>query len=218
MFHIERFVVNPFQENTFVVHDESCEAVIIDCGALFKEERNAVLDYIHNNKLTVKHLLDTHAHIDHCFGNNTIAEEFGIYPEVCIDDKPLMDCLAKQSEEYCNYSLNYDMPAVNNYLKDGDIISFGSHSLSVIQTPGHTPGSVLFYFEAEKVAFSGDTLFRMSVGRTDLELGNYKTLKASLAKIASILPHDTTILPGHGPQTILKDEILMNPYYTFRDI
>ncbi len=214
MLHIERFVVNPFQENTFIAYDESGEAVIIDCGAFFKEERKALTDYIREHKLTVKHLLATHAHIDHNFGNNTISDEYGLAPEVCIYDKPLMDCLQKQAEEFCNYCLDYEMPAVKNYLKEGDIISFGSHSLSVISTPGHTPGSVLFYCEAEKVAFSGDTLFRMSVGRTDLAMGSYKDLRDSLRKIASTLPHDITILPGHGPQTTLKDEVLMNPYFT----
>lgn len=212
MLNIKRFVCNPFQENCYIINDESGEGVIIDCGSFFEEERKAVIDYITENKITVRRLLATHAHIDHNFGNNTIFERLGLNPDVHHKDKYLMECLKEQAVSFCNYHLSYDFPPVGMYLKDDDIISFGTHKLSIISTPGHTPGSVFYYCEDENIAFSGDTLFRMSIGRTDFELGSYSDIQNSLAKISAILPKETVVLPGHGPQTTIDEEIKMNPY------
>lgn len=209
---IERFEVNPFQENCFVVSDETGEGIIIDCGAFFNEERRALVNYIKDNGISLKHLVATHGHIDHHFGNNTIYEEFGLKPEVYRDDEYLMGKLNKQAVEFCNYDLGYEMPPVGKYLNKDDTITFGNHSFSVIPTPGHTPGSMFLYCEQEHLAFSGDTLFKMSIGRTDFELGSYNDIKTSLQKIAKLLPPDTTILPGHGPKTTLAYEMQYNPY------
>ena len=212
MLNIERFVCNPFQENSYVVSDETKDGVIIDCGTFSKEERKAIIDYITNNKITIKHLLATHAQIDHNFGNNTIFEYLGIQPEVYYKDECLMNSLKEQAMSFCNYRLNYDFPSVGKYLKDDDNISFGSHKLTIIPTPGHTPGSVFYYCEDENIAFSGDTLFRMSIGRTDFDFGSYSDIQDSLMKISKVLPKDTVILPGHGPKTTIGEEIAMNPY------
>ena len=204
--------MNPFQENCFVVSDETGEGIIIDCGAFFNEERRALVNYIKDNGISLKHLVATHGHIDHNFGNNTIYEEFGLKPEVYRDDEYLMGKLNKQAVEFCNYDLGYEMPPVGKYLNKDDTITFGNHSFSVIPTPGHTPGSMFLYCEQEHLAFSGDTLFKMSIGRTDFELGSYNDIKTSLQKIAKLLPPDTTILPGHGPKTTLAYEMQYNPY------
>lgn len=209
---IERFEVNPFQENCFVVSDETGEGIIIDCGAFFNEERRALVNYIKDNGISLKHLVATHGHIDHNFGNNTIYEEFGLKPEVYRDDEYLMGKLNKQAVEFCNYDLGYEMPPVGKYLNKDDTITFGNHSFSVIPTPGHTPGSMFLYCEQEHLAFSGDTLFKMSIGRTDFELGSYNDIMTSLQKIAKLLPPDTTILSGHGPKTTLAYEMQYNPY------
>ena len=104
------------------------------------------------------------------------------------------------------------MPPVDNYLTDSDTISFGSHTFQILHTPGHTPGGIVFYEANEHIAFSGDTLFRMSIGRTDFERGSYKDMITSLHDLAAQLPADTTIYPGHGPQTTIADEIRYNPY------
>lgn len=212
MLNIQRFVCNPFQENTYIVSDETHDAVIIDCGVFFQEERKALVNYISEQHLQPRHLLVTHGHIDHNFGNNTIFEQYGLKPEVSAADEPLMHQLAEQSIAFINYELDYELPAVEKYLVPTDIITFGSHRLCVIPTPGHTPGGCFFYCAEEKLAFSGDTLFRMSVGRTDFELGSYTDLSKSLECVVNTLPHDTTILCGHGPQTTLADEIRYNPY------
>lgn len=213
MMKIERFEVNPFQENCYIVSDETGEGVIIDCGAFYSEERKAVVEYVKDNRIELKHLLSTHAHIDHNFGNNTIYEHFGLKPEVHGADEILMGKLAEQAQLFCNYRLDYAMPPVGNYLTETDTIKFGTHTLSIINTPGHTPGSSFFYCKEEGVAFSGDTLFKMSIGRTDFELGSYKDIMKSLAKVAELLPDNTTILPGHGPRTTIKAEKEGNMYF-----
>lgn len=213
MMKIERFEVNPFQENCYIVSDETGEGVIIDCGAFYSEERKAVVEYVKDNRIELKHLLSTHAHIDHNFGNNTIYEHFGLKPEVHGADEILMGKLAEQAQLFCNYRLDYAMPPVGKYLTETDTIKFGTHTLSIINTPGHTPGSSFFYCKEEGVAFSGDTLFKMSIGRTDFELGNYKDIMKSLAKVAEQLPDNTTILPGHGPRTTIKAEKEGNMYF-----
>lgn len=212
MLNIKTFVFNPFQENTYVVSDDSNEAVIIDCGAFFNEERKELTDYIDKNNLKVVHLLSTHGHIDHNFGNNTIADYYNVRPEVHKADAGLMRRLSEQALAFCNYHLDYDMPEVSDYLNDGDIIRFGNHEMKVIHTPGHSPGSTVLYIADEDVAFSGDTLFMMSIGRTDLEGGSFSDIQKSLLRMIKELPDNTKVFPGHGPQTSIAKEKLHNPY------
>ena len=204
MLNIVRFVCNPIQENTYVMSDETNECVIVDCGAFFPEERKAIVDYIRSNHLVPKHLIATHGHIDHNFGNNTMFEEFGLQPEVHADEAQLMDTLPEQAESFCNITLDYEMPAVGRFLSANDKICFGSHTFTILETPGHTPGSVFYYCKEENVAFSGDTLFHNSVGRTDIPGGSMFLLIQSLRAISQ-LPDETQILPGHGDYT-------SNPY------
>ena len=210
---IQRFVCNPFQENCFVVSDETNEGVIIDCGAYFAEERKAIVDYVEKEGIRLKHLLGTHGHVDHHFGDDTIYSKYGLRPEVSAKDEYLQSKLNEQSLTFCGQPLGYEMPPVGKYLSDNDVIEFGSHRFTIIPTPGHTPGSVFFYCKEENIAFSGDTLFRMSIGRTDFELGNYDDIIVSLQSLSQHMPLDTSILPGHGPQTTLGDEVQCNPYF-----
>lgn len=209
---IQRFVCNMFQENCYIVSDETGECVIIDCGAFFDEEKKAIADYVSDNNLTPKHLLCTHGHIDHNFGDKFILDTFGLHPEVCKTDQPLMDRLGEQAKAFIGVDCGNDFPKVGKHIGNGEKITFGNHTFSIIGTPGHTPGSVFFYCKEEKLAFSGDTLFQMSIGRTDLELGNFDNIMQSLQHIAQTLPTDTVILPGHGGRTIMKDEMANNPY------
>jgi len=212
MLHIERFVCNPFQENTYIVSDETNEAVIIDCGAFYEEERRAVVDYIRDHHLVLKRLLATHGHIDHNYGNNTIYDEIGICPEISAADNYLMQQLKEQSEAFIGQPLNYQMPPIGHYLMENETVEWGAHAFTVIPTPGHTPGGVFFYCKEESIAFSGDTLFRMSVGRTDFEQGSFADLTASLQRIITLLPPETRILCGHGPHTTIAAELKDNPY------
>ena len=119
--------------------------------------------------------------------------------------------LPQQAQAIAGVELDYKMPPVGKYLRETDTISFGSHTFTLLHTPGHTPGGVFYYCKEEKVAFSGDTLFRGSIGRTDLPGGNSFLIIQSLRMIAQ-LPDDTTILPGHGQQTTIGYELRSNPY------
>lgn len=199
------------QENCYIISDETKECVICDCGAYYPAERAAIVDYIRDNGLTPVHLLCTHGHIDHNFGNNTIFDKFGLKPEVHNEDQYLMDMLAEQAEALVGITLDYAMPPVGKYFGDGDEITFGSHRLKVIETPGHSKGSVFFYCPEESMALSGDTLFRNSIGRTDYLGGSMFQIIQSLRMICQ-LPDNTVVYPGHGPQTTIGTELSGNPY------
>lgn len=211
MLNIKRIVCNMIQENCYIVSDDSKECIIVDCGAYYTNERKAIVEYIRKNELTPKHLVATHGHIDHIFGNNTIFEEFGLRAEVHTADKFLIELAAFQAEQILGVRLEYDMPQVGKYLTDKDVIAFGNHIFTIIETPGHSPGSIFLYCEKEHVAFSGDTLFHYSIGRTDLEGGSMFQIIQSIRMICQ-LPDDTVIYPGHGDKTTIGIELAGNPY------
>lgn len=213
MITVKKFVCNPLQENTYVVSDDSRECVVIDCGAFFDDERKAIVSYINTQQLKPVRLLCTHGHFDHIFGCDTIFDAFGLQPEVHSDDAYLTDDLNAQVKQMLGTDLQLQMPAVGHYLADGEVIAFGHHQLKVLHTPGHTPGGVVFYCEQERTAFSGDTLFRMSIGRTDFEKGSYEQIIDSLHNVIAKLPADTTVYTGHGPLTVVGEEVAMSPYF-----
>jgi glyoxylase-like metal-dependent hydrolase (beta-lactamase superfamily II) len=199
-------------ENCYVVSDESRDCVIIDCGAYYPEEGQAIVGYIRQQQLTPRHLLCTHGHFDHCMGNGYIFRAFGLKPRAHQDDSFLMEKMEQQTSDILGIPIHLDVPPVGSYLIDSDTITFGSHTWQILHTPGHTPGGIVFYDADEHIAFSGDTLFRMSIGRTDFERGSYADMMTSLHMLATQLPADTKIYAGHGPETTMADEIRYNPY------
>lgn len=211
MLNIQRFICNDIQENCYVVSDETQKAVIIDCGAQYDAEREAIRQYIDEQQLQPEHLLVTHGHIDHNLGNAWVYHTFGLKPEVHRDDRGLMEQLDQQARAIMNTPLTETMPPIGRYLTKEDTITMGNHTFTLLETPGHTPGGVFFYCEQEHLAFSGDTLFKGSIGRTDFPGGSMFMLIQSLRMISQ-LPDDTTILPGHGPQTTIGEEVAHNPY------
>ena len=140
MIHIERFQCNMLQENCYVVSDETKECVIIDCGAYYPEERTAIVDYVTGNGLKPVHLLVTHGHLDHNFGNDTVYKEFGLKPEVASEDESLMMHLKEQAESFYQMKLDYDFPPIGRFFEDGETVKFGSHKFEIIRTPGHSRG------------------------------------------------------------------------------
>lgn len=212
MFNVYRFEVNPLQENCYVVSDDSRECVIIDCGAYYDEESIAIDNYLREKQLKPVHLLATHGHLDHNFGNAHLFKQYGLKVEVCAEDQQMVEHLPQQAASLFGMEISDNQPPVGTLLSDGDIISFGQHQLLVLLTPGHSHGSCLFYCKEEGVVFSGDTLFRMSIGRTDFPEGSWQQMEQSLAKIAATLPKETVVYPGHGPQTTIIDELQYNPY------
>lgn len=211
MLDIQRFQCNMLQENCYVVSDETKECIIVDCGAYYADERKAIVDYIKENKLKPVHLIVTHGHLDHNFGNNTVYEAFGLKPEVSFKDEHLMQNLKKQAKNFYQIELDYDFPPIDHFFEEDEEIKFGSHTIKIIETPGHSRGSVIFYCKEENIAFSGDTLFRNSIGRTDFEGGSKFQIIMSLRTICQ-LPDNTRILPGHGEETTIGYELSSNPY------
>ena len=212
MLTVKCFTCNMLSEDCYVVSDESRECVVIDCGAYYPEEGQAIVGYIRQQQLTPRHLLCTHGHFDHCMGNGYIFRAFGLKPRAHQDDSFLMEKMEQQTSDILGIPIHLDVPPVGSYLTDSDTITFGSHTWQILHTPGHTPGGIVFYDADEHIAFSGDTLFRMSIGRTDFERGSYADMMTSLHMLATQLPADTKIYAGHGPETTMADEIRYNPY------
>ncbi|MBR3110962.1 MAG: MBL fold metallo-hydrolase [Prevotella sp.] len=214
MISIKTFAFNLLQENTYVVSDDTLECVIIDCGAYYDDERRAITDYISSQGLKPVRLLATHGHWDHNLGIDTIYQAYGLRVEAAKEDDFIISDIPHNFQSIIGAPLRREYPAVGRFFTPDEVIRFGHHSLQVLKTPGHSPGSVVFYCAEEHTAFTGDTLFRMSVGRTDFEGGSYTQLMSSLTNVLAKLPADTVILPGHGPQSTIADELRYNPYLT----
>ena len=211
MLRIQTFEVNPLHENCYVINDETKECVIIDCGALTETEQNTVITYIREEGLKPVHNLGTHGHLDHHFGDAAILSAFNLQPEVAEGDKVLMQHPREAALQMLGMDLNIDLPAGNLKLTENEEVKFGSHTFKIIRTPGHSPGSVSFYCAEENVLFTGDTLFKGSIGRTDFPGGSMFQIISSLRELAQ-LPDKTIVYPGHGPQTSIGFELAHNPY------
>ena len=211
MLNIKKFEVNPVNENCYVVSDETKECMIVDCGAFYKEELQAIYNYILNNKLKPVLCVLTHAHFDHIFGVKSICDRYDLKPVLCQKDEKLYESFHDQLTLFRMNDVEYNLPPVGCYVKDGSTVTFGNHTFSVIETPGHTSGSVFYYSEEEKIAFSGDTLFKGSIGRTDLPGGSMFQIIQSLRMITQ-LPDDVVIYSGHGEKTTIGLELASNPY------
>lgn len=211
MLKIQTFEVNPLHENCYVVSDDTKECVIIDCGAFTESEQEAIITYINKNGLKPVHNLGTHGHLDHHFGDAAILSAFNLLPEVSDGDEVLMQHSKEAALQMLGMDLNIDLPAGELRLTENNTISFGSHTLRIIRTPGHSRGSASFYCAEENVLFTGDTLFKGSIGRTDFPGGSMFQIISSLRELAQ-LPDTTIVYPGHGPQTSIGFELAHNPY------
>ena len=209
---IKQIQNNPFQENTYVVWDEaSMEAAIVDCGALFPQEEERIEAFVNDNNLKVKYILNTHLHLDHCFGNAWAAGRYSILPMAHEEDETL---LARMGEQARMFGLPFEVRTekLGGYLKDGDVLTLGENRIEVIHTPGHSRGGLCFYIPSAGWLISGDSLFEGSIGRTDLEGGSYATLIKSITERLITLPEETVVYPGHGPYTTIGEEKKCNPF------
>jgi len=210
MLTIKSFTFGPFQENTFVLHDESKECVIIDPGCYTQTEQRELKAYIEEKKLRPVHLLNTHGHVDHVAGNAFVYETYKRLPLIHKED---LKVLESQERVCAMYGLNCEVsPMPEKFLEEGDVISFGNAKLKVIFTPGHAPGHVVFYNAENKFVINGDVLFSGSIGRTDLPYGDFDTLEHSIKTKMYTLPEDTVVYCGHGPETTIGEEKYSNPF------
>jgi hydroxyacylglutathione hydrolase len=207
---VARFVFSAFAENTYVVADPSGECAIVDPGCSDAEERQALLDYIARKQLKPVRLLNTHCHIDHVMGNRFVADTWGLVPEGHRGEQVVLDTGVHVAAAY---GLDYQpSPALGRFLEPGDVVEFGSTRLEVLFTPGHSPASVCFYQREAGYVLCGDTLFRGSIGRTDLPGGDGRTLMESIARELLSLPPQTRLLPGHMEETTVEQEARSNPF------
>jgi len=208
---IKKFVFNPFQENAYVLYDESKECVIIDPGCYEKAEEVELENFIIENGLKPVALLNTHCHIDHILGNQFVADKWNLELHIHKADLPLLENAGQVSKMYGleNYS---GSPYPKYFLEDGDAFFFGESKLDVIFTPGHAPGHICFYGKKHNFIISGDIIFQMSIGRTDLPFGDYDTLIGSITEKLFLLPESTQIYCGHGANTVLSYEREHNPF------
>ena len=208
---IKTFTFNPIQENTYLVFDETNEAVVIDAGCVSESEKQELKKYIEDNNLTLKRVLNTHLHFDHQFGNKFLFDTFGIKPEASKEDEYLLENVIAQVRSFGLDSKEEAQP-LGAYIADNQELKFGNSSFTAFHVPGHSPGSMAFYNEKEGVLFAGDVLFRGSIGRTDLPKGDYDTLIQSITKKLMPLPDSTVVYSGHGPLTTIGFEKKNNPF------
>jgi hydroxyacylglutathione hydrolase len=208
---IKTFTFNPFQENTYLVFDETNEAVVIDAGCLQAGEKQILTRFIEDNKLTLKRVLNTHLHLDHQFGNKFLFDTYGIAPEACIEDEFLLENVVAQARSY-GFPVTEEAQPLGDYITENQEITFGNSSFKAIHAPGHSPGSMVLYSEKDGVMFAGDVLFQGSIGRTDLPKGDYASLILAITKKLLVLPDSTVVYCGHGPSTTIGYEKKNNPY------
>jgi hydroxyacylglutathione hydrolase len=203
--------VSPFAENTYIVYDETGEAVIVDPGCYTSQECAWLERRVAELRVRPVRLLLTHAHIDHVFGNAFVYRTWRLLPECHPNELPLL-------ERYPDICTLYGLPRPEpsplpeRFWLEGERISFGHTELEVRFTPGHSPGGLSFYCEKAGFVLSGDALFRESIGRTDLPGSHHATLIESIRRRLFTLPEETVVYSGHGPATTIRHERAYNPF------
>lgn len=214
MIKVKQFCFNPFAVSAFILSDsDTAQAVAIDPGMISDSEREEFDKYISDNNLKLTQIVNTHLHLDHCFGDNYVRDKYGVPVAAHADDAFLGETLSDQAARFgIRLMGNAGKVAIDVYLKDGDTINVGNYKLHVIHVPGHSPGSIALYSPDGAFLIAGDVLFRHSIGRTDLPGGNLNTLLDSIDKKIMVLPEDTKVLPGHDSFTTVGNEKRYNPY------
>ena len=201
---------NPIQENTYVLWDETLEAAIVDAGNSSDRENAALDDFLAQHGLRPVVAINTHGHFDHTLGVCHLKERYGIPFALSKKDEFLLEN-AQTSGSIFGVRIGA-MPTVDIDLETTPEIRFGNTVLQVIPTPGHTPGHVAFYEPQSRLLYTGDTLFRESIGRTDLPGGDYSWIMRSILDKLLPLGDETKVFPGHGPETTIGHETLYNPF------
>ncbi|MBK7408592.1 MAG: MBL fold metallo-hydrolase [Saprospirales bacterium] len=202
---------NPFQENTYLVYDETGECAIVDPGCWDQREKDELKKYLEEHQLKPVRLLNTHCHIDHVFGNHFVAETWGLALEIHRGELPILES-APATAAYFGVPHYDPSPAPGRFIEEGEEVRFGNTVLKALLTPGHSPASISFFCEKSRFLLSGDVLFWQSIGRTDLPGGDYDTLIASIENVVMPLGDDVTVYPGHGPHTSIGYERDYNPF------
>lgn len=209
MLNVQKFTFNPFQENTYVIHDGR-EAIVVDPGCWNRTEQRELEDFLESNGLKPTRLVLTHAHIDHILGCAWMHKRYGISPELHEKDLPV---LAAGERTANMYGIPYDpAPEPKGFIQEGSEIRIGSEVLKVLFVPGHAPGHIALHSAEHGFVVSGDVLFQNSVGRTDLPGGDTETLLRSIREQLFPLGDAVVVYSGHGPETTMGREKRSNPF------
>ncbi|MBR0181838.1 MAG: MBL fold metallo-hydrolase [Bacteroidaceae bacterium] len=207
MLRYKTFVMNPVQVNCYVLWDtETHDGVIIDCGAWNETEQKRLQEFIEGERINLRHALQTHMHFDHTMGAEFINRQYGLPPTCHPAEQEVYASSAEMVMRWFHMDITNRMPQCQPTLSPSSVITLSSTKIQVIHTPGHTPGGVCFHLPAQRILFSGDTLFRQGIGRTDLPGGSYSQIVNSIRTQLFTLPADTLVLPGHGPETTIAAE------------
>lgn len=206
---IHSFQFNAFQENTFLVWDENKNCLIIDPGCYSSAEQLEFSNFIQENNLKPIALLNTHAHIDHILGNAFVSEKFNIDYYLHKEDLTTLNTVSTYAHLY-GFDGYVPSPQPTHFFENNQKLSFGNIKFTVLHTPGHAPGHVIFHFEEDQFVINGDVLFQGSFGRVDLPGGNLETLKNSIFNILFKFPDETKVFCGHGPETTIGREKKFN--------
>lgn len=199
--HVETFVVGMLQSNCYVAYCEvTKEAIVIDPGLDYSGEAKPIFSYIEQAELKIKYIVNTHGHQDHINGDALFQGKYQV---------PI--CIHSQDQEFIEDLQTGTYPS-NILLNDGSTIKFGTETLKILHTPGHTLGSICLV--GEKLVFTGDTLFALGVGRTDFPESSPKLMRQSLEKLTQ-LPDNLEIYPGHGEPSTIKIEKEVNPFLSY---
>lgn len=213
MIEIKKFEFNPFGEATYLVWDTpSLDAMVIDPGMANTRERDEFDEFVRARHLHLTQMVNTHLHLDHTFGNDWLRERYALMTQANEGDASLGARRAEQARMFGMHSPAITPLTVERNLSDGDVVKVGDASFTVLQVPGHSPGSIALYDAAAGIVFTGDALFKGSIGRTDLTGGDYATLLHSIRTKLLTLPPATVVYPGHGPSTTIGEEKVHNPF------
>lgn len=214
MTKVAAFTFNPFQENTYILYDETNECVIIDPGCYEANEKVELIQFIQQNNLKPVRLLNTHCHIDHVFGNAFVASSYGLVLEIHEGEQVVLDLVPQVAKMY-GIPYPEPSPAPSRYIADDELITFGNTILQTLFTPGHSPASISFYCKEAGFIIAGDVLFQNSIGRYDLPGGNFDVLMQSINNQLLMLDDNTVVYSGHGPSTTIGTEKKFNPFLQF---
>jgi hydroxyacylglutathione hydrolase len=210
MIKVKTFICNPFQENTYILYDETGECVIVDAGCYEPQEQETIDSFIAGNNLKPVKLLNTHGHIDHIAGIEYLSKKYAIELYIHADD---VDNINRSATMGAAWGFNIEVPTCKvNFVEADDIVTFGNSTLKVIALPGHTKGGVGYYNDEQKIILLGDTLFRGSIGRTDLPGGDYEVIIRSIIKNLLPLGDEVQYYSGHGESSTLGHERRYNPF------
>lgn len=212
MADVLQLTFNPFQENTYLIYDETRDCVIIDPGCLSTEEERKLDETIAKHQLKPVRLLNTHCHIDHVFGNQHVATTYHLELEAHELEVPILEAVPQLADLYGIPGVT-PSPPIQHFLQEGEPLTFGETTLEIRLTPGHSPGSICFYSAADQFLIGGDVLFYRSIGRTDLPGGDHQTLIGSILAKLMPLPDATIVYPGHGLSTTIGAERSDNPFF-----